>query len=129
MYRTLADLVVIVHFGFVLFAVLGALLALRWPRVVWVHVPAAVWAAFIEFAGWICPLTPLEKWLRMRSGGAGYRGGFVDHYLLPILYPEGLTRDTQIILGLLVLLLNLAIYGWLLRRRWSGTKSREAPRV
>ncbi len=84
----------------------------------WVHVPAAVWAAFIEFAGWICPLTPLEKWLRVRGGGAGYRGGFVDHYILPILYPEGLTRATQITLGALVLLLNVAIYGWLLRRRF-----------
>lgn len=123
MYRTLADLVVVVHFGFVLFAVAGALLVLRWPRVAWAHVPAAVWAALIEFAGWICPLTPLENWLRVRGGGAGYRGGFVDHYILPILYPEGLTRGTQITLGVLVLLLNLAIYGWLLRRRLGRTGS------
>ncbi len=127
MYRTLADLVVIVHLSFVLFAVLGALLVLRWRWVACVHVPAAVWAAFIEFAGWICPLTPLEKWLRVRSGGAGYRGGFVDHYILPILYPEGLTRGVQIFLGVLVVLLNLAIYGWLLYRRRS--RSRDAFRV
>lgn len=117
MHRTLADLVVVVHFGFVLFAVLGALLVLRWRWVAWVHVPAAAWAALIEFAGWVCPLTPLENWLRVRGGGAGYRGGFVDHYILPILYPEGLTRGTQVTLGVLVLLLNLAIYGWLLYRR------------
>ncbi len=96
---------------------------------VWVHVPAAVWAAFIEFAGWICPLTPLEKWLRMQSGGTGYRGGFIDHYVLPILYPDGLTRDVQIALGLLVLLLNLGIYGWLLRRRPWRRNSREPRRT
>ncbi len=129
MYRTLADLVVIVHFGFVLFAVLGALLVLKWRWVAWVHIPAAVWAALIEFAGWICPLTPLENWLRVRSGAAGYRGGFVEHYILPILYPEGLTRGVQVVLGVLVLLINLAIYGWLLYRRRSRWRSRDTYRA
>lgn len=120
-YQLLADLVVVLHFGFVVFAVAGALLVLRWRRVVWAHVPAAVWAALIEFAGWICPLTPLENWLRLQGGGGGYRGGFVDHYILPILYPGGLTRSAQIVLGLLVLLVNAAIYGWLL---WSVSRGR-----
>ncbi len=117
LYRALADLVVILHLGFVVFAVGGALLVLRWGRVAWVHVPAAIWAALIEFAGWICPLTPLEKWLRMQGGGSGYPGGFVAHYILPILYPRGLTREVQIILGILVVLINLGIYGWLIARK------------
>jgi hypothetical protein len=117
LYRALADLVVILHLGFVVFAVGGALLVLRWRRLVWVHVPAAIWAALIEFAGWICPLTPLEKWLRIEGGGSGYPGGFVGHYILPILYPRGLTREVQIVLGILVVVINLGIYGWLIGRK------------
>jgi uncharacterized membrane protein YhhN len=92
LYRWLADLVVVLHFGFVLFVVGGGLLALRWPRLARVHLPTAVWGVLIEFGGWLCPLTPLENWLRRRSGGAGYAGGFVEHYVLPVLYPSGLTR-------------------------------------
>lgn len=117
LYRALADLVVILHLGFVVFAVGGALLVLRWRRLAWVHVPAAIWAALIEFAGWICPLTPLEKWLRTQGGGSGYPGGFVAHYILPILYPRGLTREVQIVLGILVVLINVGIYGWLIARK------------
>lgn len=116
LYRVLADLTVVLHLAFVLFAVAGALLVLRWRRVAWVHVPAAVWAALIEFRGWVCPLTPLENWFRVRSGSSGYRGGFVDHYILPVLYPRGLTREAQIVLGIIVLVVNLVIYGWLLLR-------------
>jgi hypothetical protein len=115
-YRTLADLVVLVHFAFVLFVVAGALLVLRWRWVAWVHVPAAVWGALIEFAGWICPLTPLEQRLRIMGGSAGYTGGFIEHYILPILYPAGLNRRVQIVLGLLVLGVNVAIYAWVLIR-------------
>lgn len=128
LYRALADLVVILHLGFVVFAVGGALLVLRWRRLVWVHVPAAVWAALIEFAGWICPLTPLEKWLRLQGGGSGYPGGFVAHYILPILYPQGLTREVQIVLGVLVILINLGIYGWLITRK-VGIRSRRGGRA
>ena len=117
MYRTLADIVVIIHGAFVAFVVLGGLLVLRWPRLAWVHIPAAVWGALIEFAGWICPLTPLENWLRMRAGEAAYAGGFVDHYILPVLYPAGLTRNTQLVLGALVVIINAVVYGVLLRRR------------
>lgn len=116
-YRVLADFVLSLHLGFVLFVVLGGLLAMRWPRIAWIHVPAAVWGVLIEYTGWVCPLTPLENWLRWRGGEAGYSGGFVEHYLLPTLYPEGLTRGTQLLLGSLVLAVNVAAYGALLLRR------------
>jgi len=117
LYRALADMVVIVHFAFVLFVVGGAFLVLRWRRLAWVHVPAAVWGSLIEFAGWVCPLTPLESRLRVMGGDSGYGGGFVEHYIIPVLYPSGLTRGVQVFLGALVLVINLAIYGWLLRKR------------
>ena len=116
LYRILADAVVILHFAFVLFVVLGGLLALRWPRAAWFHLPAAVWGAGIEFLGGICPLTPLEIRLRRLGGEAGYTGGFVEHYILPVLYPEALTRDIQYILGGIVIALNLFVYGIVLRR-------------
>ncbi len=122
MYRLLADLVVLVHFCFVLFVILGGMLVLRWKRVAWVHLPAATWGAIVEFMGWICPLTPLEIWLRVMAGQSGYQTGFIAHYLLPVLYPQNLTRDTQIWLGVLVLCLNLAIYGWLVRRWMKAEK-------
>ncbi len=115
-YRLLADLVVTLHLLFVAFVVLGGLLALRWRRVVWLHLPAAVWGALIEFAGWVCPLTPLEKWLRGLAGEAGYRGGFIEHYMLPVLYPAGLTRGVQLVLGAFVVGVNVAVY-WLVFRR------------
>ena len=113
-YRALADLVLVVHLLFVLFVVLGGLLVLRWPALAWLHIPAAVWGVLIEYTGWICPLTPLENSLRVRGGDAGYTGGFIQHYIQPLLYPSGLTRGTQIVLGSLVLLLNLSAYGILL---------------
>ena len=111
-YNLLADGVVLIHLAFVLFAVLGALLIIRWRKVLWLHLPAAVWAAWIEFSGKICPLTPLENWLRMQGGGSGYAGGFVGHYLMPILYPSGLTPKVQFILGGVVIGVNLIIYGY-----------------
>ena len=119
-YRILADLVVGVHVLFVVFVVAGGLLALRWPWVPVAHLPAAVWGALIEFRGWICPLTPLEQSLRASAGQAGYEGGFIDHYLLPVLYPAGLTQNVQLVLGSLVIAVNLAVYGLLLRRRAAG---------
>jgi hypothetical protein len=124
-YRILADIVVIAHLAFVGWAVLGGFLVLRWPRLAWLHVPAFAWSTAIEFTGWICPLTPLENHLRRASGGPGFEGGFVDHYLMPILYPPGLTRETQIALGAVILGLNATIYAGLLvrtlRRRRRGT--------
>lgn len=93
-----------------IFVVLGGLLVLRWRWVMWLHLPAAVWGALIEFAGWICPLTPLEKWLRREGGLGGYEGGFVEHYILPLLYPSALTRTVQLVLGAGVIVVNLLIY-------------------
>jgi len=113
LYRTLADLVLILHLGFVLFVVLGALLALRWPKILWVHLPAATWGAFVEFSGRVCPLTPMEVWLRERGGESGYAGGFVEHYLIPLLYPANLTTEWQLALGSLVVVVNAGLYGWL----------------
>jgi hypothetical protein len=114
-YRLLADIVVIFHLTFVLFVVFGALLALRWPRIVWLHLPAAVWGAAVEFAGWICPLTPLEVWLRIKGGETGYRTDFIEQYVLPMLYPAGLTYDVQFILGAFVVTANVVVYSWLWR--------------
>ena len=115
-YRVLADLVVGVHALFVAFVMVGGLLALRWRWVALLHVPAAAWGALIEFQGWVCPLTPLEQSLRAAAGQAGYRGGFIEHYLLPALYPAGLTRGVQLVLGTAVVVVNVAVYAVLLRR-------------
>ncbi|MGZ8392323.1 MAG: DUF2784 domain-containing protein [Gemmatimonadales bacterium] len=120
----LADIVVALHLLFVLFVVLGGLLVLRWPRVAYLHIPAAVWGAAIEFAGWVCPLTPLENWLRRQAGSTSYSGGFVEHYILPILYPSTLTRANQLVLGALVLILNVAIYAYVFRRRQKAKRAR-----
>lgn len=116
LYRVLADGVVALHLAFILFAAGGALLALRWPRILWLHAPAAAWAVAIELWGWICPLTPLENHLRRLSGAAGYETGFIEHYLVPVIYPALLTREIQVLLGLLVLVGNAALYAWIWRR-------------
>jgi len=113
-----ADAVVVFHLMFILFAVLGGLLVWRWHGLVWLHVPAALWGVLVELMHWPCPLTPLEHSLRLAAGQAGSSGGVVEHYLLPIIYPAGLTPQIQIGLGVFVLLLNTLIYGVLLWRRW-----------
>jgi hypothetical protein len=115
-YRALADLVLVVHLAFVFFVVLGGLLVLRWPWVAYLHIPAAIWGIFIEYSGGICPLTPLENSLRQSGGQAGYSGGFINHYIQPLLYPAGLTRGTQLVLGSLALLVNLGAYGLVIAR-------------
>jgi hypothetical protein len=115
-YRWLADAVLVLHLGFVLFVVVGGLLVLRWPRVAWLHFPAAIWGVLIEYSGWICPLTPLENSFRTRGGQTGYSGGFIQHYIEPVLYPAGLTRAAQVALGSLLLILNLAAYGFMISR-------------
>jgi len=116
-----ADALVILHLAFVLFVVFGGLLVWRWPRWAWIHVPAFAWGAVIEFNNWVCPLTPLAQRFRVAAGEAGYSGGFVEHYLLPLLYPEGLTREIQLGLGLFVLAVNALVYGvWLWRRKQKG---------
>lgn len=108
--RLMADILVLVHVSFVLFVVFGALLIFRWKRVIWLHIPAALWGVVIEWADWICPLTPLENQLRMMGDQAGYSGGFIEHYLLPVLYPAGMSRGVRIALGLFVLAVNAGIY-------------------
>jgi len=113
LFKILADSVVLVHFGFVAFVVFGGLLVFKRRWVMWVHIPAAAWGALIEFIGWPCPLTPLEKMLRRRAGEAGYEGGFIERYILSILYPIGLSRETQYVLGCVVLVVNLFVYVWL----------------
>ena len=120
--RLLADLVLLVHFAFVAFAILGGLLVFHWERARWIHLPVLAWGVAIELVGWICPLTPLENALRRAGGEAGYEGGFVEHYLVPILYPGDLTREHQIRMGLALLLFNVGVYGlWASRRRRAST--------
>ena len=114
--RATADLIVLVHVVFVVFVLLGGLLVARWPRLAWWHVPAVTWGVFIEFRGWICPLTPLENYLRQRGGSSAYEGQFVDHYILPLLYPASLTPRIQIWLGSLALTVNVALYWRIIRR-------------
>ena len=116
LYRLLADCVVLVHVAFVAFVVLGGFLTWRWRGLAWAHVPCALWGIAIEFGGWVCPLTPLENALRARAGVEGYAGGFVEHYIIPVLYPAGLTRPTQAVLGTVVVVVNLIAYGVLVRR-------------
>lgn len=116
-YRLGADLVLLFHLAFVLFVLAGGLLVLKWPRLAWLHLPAVAWSAVIEFTGWICPLTPLENVLRALAGAATYDSDFIEHHILPLLYPAELTRDIQLILGMIVIGVNIAVYGWLWRRR------------
>ena len=112
----LADAVLVLHFAFVAFVVAGGLLVLRWRRLVWLHLPAAVWGALVELEGWICPLTPLENQLREKAGRAGYSGDFVEHYLIPVVYPPGLTSNMQLLLGIAVIAVNVGIYAVLMIR-------------
>lgn len=120
LYRWLADAVVVLHVGFLLFVVLGGLLVLRWPAVAWIHVPCAAWGVLIECAGFVCPLTPLENAWRAHGGELGYTGGFIEHYVVPALYPSGLTRGIQVGLGLVVLAVNGVVYRRVLRRFAAG---------
>ncbi|MDX1571820.1 MAG: DUF2784 domain-containing protein [Xanthomonadales bacterium] len=116
-YRIAADLLVVIHGLFIVFVVTGGFLVL-WRRwVAWIHLPTAVWGAVIEFAGWICPLTPLENHFRMLAGQKGYAGGFIEHYLIPVIYPDELTRGVQLALGLFVIVINGVAYG-LVAARW-----------
>ena len=122
-YRLAADLTVLLHALFVLFVLCGGLLCHL--RLAWacLHLPAACWGIWIEYSGRICPLTPLENFYRQLAGQQGYSGGFIEHYLIPLRYPPGLTRTTQWLLGALVLIVNLVIYGWVIHRRRSQASS------
>jgi hypothetical protein len=116
LYRVLADFAVLAHLAFIAFVLLGGLLAFRWRWMPWVHLPAAFWGAVVVLFGWLCPLTPIENVLRRASGSADYSTGFIEHYVVPIIYPTGLTRSFQIFLGFVVLAVNLAIYRVIWRR-------------
>lgn len=116
-FRLAADAVLLLHAAFIVFVVCGGLLAWRWPRLAWIHLPAAVWGAFVELSAAACPLTALENEFLSRAGLAGYGGGFIEHYLLGAIYPQGLSRATQWLLGAAVVAINAAIYGALLLRR------------
>jgi hypothetical protein len=115
--RVAADVVVLLHLAYIVFVAIGGLLVLRWPKLAWVHLPAAAWGVLVELTGWICPLTPLENRLRVATGGAAYSGGFIDRYIMPIVYPPGLTPSLQIGLGCAVIALNLMAYGLIFRYR------------
>lgn len=117
-YRLAADFVVVFHLVFIVFALLGGLLVLRWRWLIVLHAPAMIWGAVVEFFHLHCPLTPLENALRLKAGSQGYEGGFVEHYLIPVIYPAGLTPQIQLWLGGVVVLSNLIVYGWLLSRWW-----------
>ena len=116
-YTLFADLVVLLHFGFIIFAVLGALLLRRWPRLIWLHLPTALWAMAIEFYGGVCPLTPLENWLHQQAGESGYSESFIQHYIAPIVYPGEITTTVRVVLGTAVLLINLVLYTRFLKLR------------
>ena len=122
-YGILADAVLVLHLAFVLFVVFGGLLVLRRRMVAWVHLPAAIWGAVVEFAGWVCPLTPLENRLRLASGTPGYSRSFIEHYLVPVIYPAGLTTGLQIVLGLAVVAVNVGLYAVIWRRRGAAGRA------
>ena len=128
MLRAAADAVLLLHAAFVLFAVFGGLLAWRWRWVAWLHLPAVAWAAFVEFSGRVCPLTPLENALRREAGEAGYGGDFIGNYVGSLLYPEGLTPPLQMLLGAAVVAINIAIYAAMLWRRARETMPAKMPR-
>lgn len=116
--RIIADGLVLIHLVFICFVVFGGILVMRWKWVSLFHLPAVAWGALIEFQGWICPLTPLEQHFRHLAGQAGYRGGFIEHYLIPLIYPGGLTRPIQMVIGVFVIIMNMIIYGhWLYRTK------------
>ncbi len=118
--RLLADALVVVHLGFIVFVVVGGFAVLRWPRLAWLHLPCVAWAIFVEATATICPLTPIENLWRRQAGDAGYAGGFVEHYLVPIVYPAGLTPRGQLALAFAVAAINLVVYVVVLRRRRTG---------
>lgn len=127
LYSLAADALLVVHFWFIGFVVLGGLLVLKWRWLVFLHLPAAAWGALIEFLGWLCPLTPWEQQLRRAAGESGYDTSFLEHYLMPLIYPANLHYDMQIVLGSFVIIINLLIYGWLGLRRMRQRQGLEAP--
>ena len=115
-YRILADIVLVIHFLFIILAVFGGLLVFKWKRFAWIHVPVVLWATLIEIIAWICPLTYLEVWLIEQGNMVSYGSGFIEHYIVPMIYPEALTQQQHILLGLFVFMFNLLVYGWIIYR-------------
>ena len=113
LFRLAADAVLLIHVAFIVFALLGAAIAVRWRWIIVVHLPAAAWGFFVELTGRICPLTYLENYLRTKAGLSGYTGSFVEHYMLAVIYPVGLTREIQFMLATVVVVVNIAIYSWI----------------
>lgn len=126
MYQFLSDFVLLVHFAFIVFVLAGGFLLLRWPRLVWLHFLAIVWGVFTEVTGWICPLTPLENHFRVLAGGNAYHTGFIERYLLPLVYPAGLTPAIQMTLAAVVIVFNIVVYSWIVLER--KRKNRHAAR-
>ncbi len=121
LYLVAADAVLVIHLAFILFALFGAAFAIRWRWFPVLHLPAATWGFFVELTGRICPLTYLENYLRIKDGQAGYTTSFIEYYLMPVIYPAGLTREGQFVLAAVVVVINAAIYGWVFH--WRREKS------
>ena len=125
-YQILAEVVLVLHFAIAAFAVAGGLLVLRWRRLAWLHLPVLAWCSWVNLAHRVCPLTPLENRLRALAGQSGYEGGFLDHYLTPVLYPAGMSADVALAAGISLPLWNVAVYAWVLRRRRREVRARAA---
>ncbi len=123
LYSILSRLIVLLHFAFILFVLFGALLVLKWPKIVWVHIPLALWGIIVEYFNFICPLTPWENNFRRLASSTVYKSGFIEHYIIPLMYPEGLSRNLQFILGSLVVIINLLIYGFIIYRSFRNRKA------
>jgi hypothetical protein len=117
-YQIIAEIIVLLHLIFIIYVVLGGFVTWRWPKNIWFHLPCVIWGSLIELYGWICPLTPLENEFRYKAGSSGYTGGFIEQYILPIIYPTQLTREIQIILGLAVVVINVIAYGLFIYKRF-----------
>ncbi len=120
LYQLAADAIVLLHFSFILYVVLGGLLTYKWLCLIWLHLPAVIWGAVISLAGWVCPLTPLENQMRLAAGGSHYSSSFIEHYLLPVIYPAGLSRELQIGLGIAVVGVNLLVYAGLIIKHYKA---------
>jgi len=120
LYQIAADFVVLLHFAFIVFVLAGGLLVFKWRWLIWLHIPAVIWGALIVMVGWICPLTPIENMLRHTAGGEVYSSSFIEHYLIPLIYPSTLNRELFIAMGIFVIVINVAVYTVLFVKRNNG---------
>lgn len=110
LYQIAADFIVLIHFSFIVFVLIGGFLVFKWRWLIWLHIPAAIWGALIVMVGWICPLTPIENMLRQTAGNEAYSSGFIERYLVPVIYPSGLNREMFIAMGVVVIVINVILY-------------------